>query len=329
MRVAVTGGTGFLGRAIVRELVDQGSAPEEIRILARTTHPELDALGVIQTGASILDASALKAALEGVEVVYHLAGMVSRDPRDEEPMRRLHVEGTRAVLSASHAAGAKRLVYASSSGTIGCFETPDGIADHSAAFCDDLTHRWPYYVTKIAAERALQAYFRKHAFPVISLNPSLILGPGDDRVSSTGDVKLFLDGKLPSIPRGGLSYVDVRDLAPVFVRAATEGEVGTRYPLGAKNCLVSEFLNDLERLSGQKGPRLRLPKSVELLGARVSAALLRTFGMTPDFDYETAQMSQLYWYIDSERSKRDLGFCPRASDETLSDTISDLRARHG
>ena len=329
MRVAITGGTGFLGRAVVRALLESGSRPEEVRIVARSTHPELDAMGVVQTGASVLEPIQLAEALEGVEVVYHLAGMVSRDPKDNEAMRRLHVDGTKAVLEAARAAGSKRLVYASSSGTIGCFTTPDQVADHRAAFCDDLTHTWPYYVTKIAAERAVWAFHRRTGFPVISLNPSLILGPGDDRISSTGDVKLFLDQKLPSIPWGGLSYVDVRDLAPVFVRAASEGEVGTRYPLGARNCSVADFLRDLERLSGVKGPRFRLPKRVELLGARVTAGILRRLGKTPDFDYATAQMSQLYWYIDSERSKRELGFSPRPTDTTLKDTIDDLRARFG
>lgn len=329
MRVAVTGGTGFLGRAVVRSLIDSGVSPADVRILARSTHPELDALGVEQTGASILDGRALASALEGVDLVYHLAGMVSRDPKDNEAMRRLHVDGTRAVLEASLQVGAKRLVYASSSGTIGCFESPQGIADHQAEFCDDLTHEWPYYVTKIAAERELWAFHRRTGFPVISLNPSLILGPGDDRVSSTGDVKLFLDGKLPSIPWGGLSYVDVRDLGPVFVRAATEGQVGTRYPLGAINCTVAQFLKDLERLSGKRGPRIQLPKRVELASAWLLAGILRRLGKTPDFDYETAQMSQLYWYIDSERSKAELGFSPRSTDETLADTIADLRSRRG
>ena len=141
MRVAITGGTGFLGRAVTRALVDSGVAPQDIRIVARSTHLELDALGVVQTGASILDQKALAEAVEGVDVVYHLAGMVSRDARDAEKMRTLHVDGTQKVLEAAEGAGAQRVVYASSSGTIGCFTTPDGLADHAAEFCDDLTHQ--------------------------------------------------------------------------------------------------------------------------------------------------------------------------------------------
>jgi dihydroflavonol-4-reductase len=327
MRVAITGGTGFLGRAVARAWVESGA--DDVRVVARSTHAELDALDVVQIRASVLDDRALAEAIEGSDVVYHLAGMVSRDPADAETMRALHVDGTERVLAAALAAGAQRVVYASSSGTIGCFKTPDGIADHSADFCDDLTHHWPYYVTKIAAERALWAFHRRTGFPVISLNPSLILGPGDDRCSSTGDVKLFLQGKLPSVPWGGLSYVDVRDLAPAFVSAATEGEVGTRYPLGAVNCTMAEFLTDLERLSGVKGPRLKLPKPLELAGARVLEGVMRRLGKTPNLDHASAQMSQLYWYIDSERTKVDLGFAPRPTDETLRATIDDVRGRIG
>ncbi|MDP6946650.1 MAG: NAD-dependent epimerase/dehydratase family protein [Myxococcota bacterium] len=329
MRVAITGGTGFLGRAVVAALVERGVKASDLRVVARSTHPELDALEVVQTGASILDDTALAAAFDGVDVVYHLAGMVSREPGDSAKMEALHVGGTKAVLQAAQTAGAKRVVYASSSGTVGCFDTPDGLAHDKSDFCDALTREWPYYVTKIAAERAAWAFHRRTGFPVISMNPSLILGPGDDRGSSTGDVQLFLNRKLPSVPWGGISFVDVRDLAPVFVRAATDGEIGTRYLLGARNMTMAAFLKDLERLAGVKGPRLRLPKAVELVGARLMEGVVRRLGKVPDLDYVSAQLSQHYWYIDSTRASEDLAFAPRATDDTLMDTITYLRAQGG
>ena len=323
-RIAVTGGTGFLGQAVVAALAD---ADHTVTSVARSTARALDRPGVTQVVGSILDAEALARAVEGADVVYHLAGLVSRDPRDAEAMRRLHVDGTRQVLEAARAAGARRVVLASTSGTVGCARTPDVVAGDDAPYCDAAITGWPYYETKIAAERAAWELAEAHDLPMISLNPSLILGPGDTRGSSTGDIARFLRGQVPSVPPGGLSLVDVRDLAPVFVAARSAGEVGTRYVLGAANLTIAELFHRLERLSGVRGPRLRLPNAVARAGASVLERGARLLGRTPPVDRASVEMAERYWYIDSARARRDLGFAPRPVDETLADTIADLRAR--
>ena len=324
-RALVTGAGGFLGRHLVEALVRLGC---EVRALD-VTPAFIERTGIETVIADVRDEAAVAAACAGVDVVFHTAarivlhGIGPKAVRDE--VWSINEGGTRTLLAAARAAGVGRFVFTSTHNVVldgPCHEL-DETAPYATHFVD------VYTPSKIAAERALWAFHRKTGFPVISLNPSLILGPGDDRVSSTGDVKLFLERKLPSIPWGGLSYVDVRDLAPVFVRAATQGEVGIRYPLGAVNCTVAHFLQDLERLSGVKGPRLRLPKRLELLGARVMERAMRAMGKAPDLDYASAQMSQRFWYIDSSRARAELGFSPRPTDETLRDTIAALRGAGG
>ena len=166
----------------------------------------------------------MRRALEGVDVLYHLAGRVSFDAKDGPAMYRVHVEGTRGLLEEIRARGGlRRIILASTSGTTAVSRTEQVATEEARAPIEVVGH-WPYYLSKIYEERLALEYCKKHALPLVVLNPSLLLGPGDDRLSSTWTVMKFLSGH-PAMPRGGISFVDVRDAAEVFLAALDRGEV--------------------------------------------------------------------------------------------------------
>src|SRR5690606_18805786 len=132
--------------------------------------------------------------------VYHLAGKVERDPRQAHRMYALHVDGTRLLLEALRANTDKleKIVVASTSGTVGVSKTADTVAHDDAPFVEHLVGQWPYYLSKIYAERVCQDAIKDHNMPIVLMRPTLLLGPGDHRQSSTGDVVLFLQKKIPT-----------------------------------------------------------------------------------------------------------------------------------
>ena len=324
MKTLVTGATGFLGRHLVDALVARG---HDVVALARTpdraTFPE----GVRAVGGDILDPASLAWAVEGCEVVFHCAGVVSRDPADAELLRRVHVVGTRNVLKASRDAGARRVVVASTSGTVAISEDARVSREDDAAPYA-LLERFPYYRSKLYAEQeALRA--TAPGFDVICVNPSLLLGPGDTLGSSTGDVRDFLDGRIPAAPAGGMAYVDARDAAEAMALAAEKGVAGRRYLVNASNCTVREFFDRLARLTGLPAPLLRLPPSRTLAraGAHLLEAAARFAGTRPPVDATSVEMAQLFWYCDSTRATTEIGWTPRDPVATLADTVDDLRGR--
>jgi dihydroflavonol-4-reductase len=164
---------------------------------------------------------------------------------------------------------------------------------------------------------------------VVCVNPSLLLGPGDRRGSSTEDVRKFLCGELPAIPSGGISFVDVRDVAPACVAAMERGRPGARYLMGGPNWTCREFVGRLERVSKVSGPWLRLPSrwnSVLSRAARAVDSFCDHRGMTSPVDRVGFEMGQLFWYCDSSLAQKELGFSARDPAETLDDTIRDIRA---
>ncbi|MCB9787017.1 MAG: NAD-dependent epimerase/dehydratase family protein [Deltaproteobacteria bacterium] len=326
MRAALTGATGFLGHALVEALVASGAEPSQLTSLARSRSERLEALGCRQVTGDLQDEGPLVEAFRGAEVVFHLAGRVSRDPRDAAALYDLHVRGTQRVLDVALGAGVSRVVLCSTSGTVGCSVSPKVVADDSSPWCSSVVAGWPYYRTKLEAERLALSHGARTGLAVVSLNPSLLLGPGDARGSSTGDVRAFLARRVPSVPAGGLSLVDVRDAAAAFAAAATRGEPGTRYLLGARNLTVAELFADLERLTGVPAPKLRLPAWLERLGGTLVERAARVIGRPPPLDRISVEMAQHFWYIDSSRAARDLGFTPRPTDDTLRDTVAWLRA---
>src|SRR2546428_2135708 len=264
MKLLVTGATGFLGGALVPLLVEEG---HQVRVLARGGAPDAEALGCELSSGDVRDPETVRRALHGCEGLYHLAGLVSRDPRDAHKMYELHVSGTRVLLAEAERAGVQRVILASSSGTIGVSPVRR-VATEEDDYPIETVGRWPYYLSKIYEEKiALEAARRR--LPVVILNPSLLLGPGDARLSSTQDIYRFLLGRIPAMPRGGISFVDVRDAARAFVAALNRGNVGGRHPLGAAHSEFSEFFGRLSRLGRAPPPPLRLPSPVKVAAAHL------------------------------------------------------------
>jgi len=184
--------------------------------------------------------------------------------------------------------------------------------------------RWPYYLSKIYEEKiALEA--ARRGLPVVVLNPSLLLGPGDARLSSTQDVYRFLQGRIPAMPRGGISFVDVRDAAQAFVNALTRGNAGERHLLGAANWEFSEFFARLGRLARRPPPPLRLPSPVKVAAAHLMERWARSRGREPDLPAADVEMGEHWFFIDSTKAERLLGFVARDPMDTLAETIAYLR----
>ena len=321
MKVLVTGGTGFLGEQVLRQLVDKKI---EAVSLSRTQSPILRELGVQQFEGSVLVDSDVRDALSGCTHVIHAAGLVSRDPEDSQRMMRLHVDGTRLMLIEAAKAGVKRVVLASSSGVVAVSEEEtihteaDGYATHIAV-------RWPYYASKIYQEKLFFSLAKEVGVEAVAVNPSLLLGPGDRRLSSTKDVWQFLQGKLPVVPDGGVNFVDVRDAAAATVAALELGTPGERYLLGGPNWTFQEFFGRLSRVAQITRPRFKLNLSLSKFGAQAVEALYRARGAEPPMDEESVDMADHYWWVDSKKAQRDLGFATRDPGVTLSDTVRYLR----
>ncbi|NUP07406.1 MAG: NAD-dependent epimerase/dehydratase family protein [Polyangiaceae bacterium] len=325
-RLFITGGTGFLGRYVVDELLARGH-----EVVALVRNPSEAALpdGVVTVTGDILDAASVEAAAAGCEAVFHCAGKVSRDPADAEVMHKVHVEGTKTVLDAVRRAGVKRAVVASTSGTIAVTTDPDDIRDETASPPTDLIGKWPYYRSKLYAEMAALDRNDPPNFEVVVVSPTLLLGPGDVHGSSTGDVADFIDGRIPAVPGGGLSFVDARDAAQAMVLAWENGQAGERYLVAAQNLTMATFCGKLERISGVRAPAARVPRSVLLAkaSAYLDRALAKRTNVKPRLDETSLEMAQYYWYVDSTKAREQLGWVPRDPQDTLADTVRDLRDR--
>lgn len=327
-RALVTGATGFLGRHLVSALLDRGY---EVSALVRGPAAFGNAR-VAEVRGDVLDEASVEAATQNIDLVFHCAGKVSRRAEDAGELHEVHVEGTKRCLRAAKKSGVGRVVLASTSGVVAVSEEPREI-DERAITPMPIIASWPYYRTKLFAERAAFE-LGESGFEVVAVNPTLLLGPGDTNRSSTQDVQDFLEERVPVIPRGGISFVDARDAAIGMVLAAERGKPGERYLLAAQNLTIAAFCDRLSRLSGVAAPSMRMPslnakasREIATLGARLMEKLGDRVKSLSVVDAISAEMAQYFWYVDSSKAKRELGWEPRDPMETLADTVADLEAR--
>ncbi|MFB6264311.1 MAG: NAD-dependent epimerase/dehydratase family protein, partial [Bradymonadaceae bacterium] len=325
MTTLVTGGTGFLGSHLVRKLLDRGD--REVRVLTRSYDRRLSEKGVEVVEGDLTEDD-LSAAVEGVDRIYHLAGKVTRDRDRAHELHDLHVEGTRRLLEAVEPDEVEKIVVASTSGTSGVSEDPGDVADESSPPAETLIKDWPYYLSKLYEERLCERYREAEGLPIVIVKPSLLLGPGDERGSSTRDVRLFLEGKVPAAPSGGIAFVDARDAAEAFLRAMDRAAPGEAFMINQVNLALEDYFEKLAAIANRSAPVRSLPDAIVTAGAKALDGLSDRVGVDGGIDPVSVEMARHYWYVDASKAREELDWQPRDPNETLRDTVEWLEQRH-
>jgi dihydroflavonol-4-reductase len=322
MKYLITGATGFLGKHLVAQLREAG---HDVVALCRGDAPALRAVGVTIAQGDILQGNSILEAAKGCDGVFHLAGKVSRKKEDAEELYRLHVDGTDNVMRAAKEAGVKRVVYASTSGVVAVSDDAKHISTEDDETPIGIISKFPYYRSKLFAEERAIDLSKSLGLELIILNPTLLLGPGDTYGSSTGDVEKILEGKVPVMPSGGMSFVDVRDTATAFILAMQSGQPGRRYLLGSCNITLRSFISRVCRLAGLDAPLFSVPRKKFFGSALVELATFAQKHVESDeLDPVSLDMARYFWYLDASRAEAELNWRPRDPLETLADTVEDI-----
>jgi dihydroflavonol-4-reductase len=315
MTTFLTGATGFLGRHLVA-LLASGGEPLRAYVRDGTDDSFLRLHGVEVARGELIDVEALRRAAAGCERVFHLAGIVSHERRDLSRLRRVNVEGVRAVLEAAEPDA--RIVHVSSVASIGPAPSRNTLADEEQRFPPEAVPL-VYAATKRAGERlALDA--AASGQDVVVANPGFLMGPEDIYRISTWLVWRYLQGTLRVYIDGGLSFVDARDVAQGLVLLAEHGRPGERTILTSRdgNLSLRDFLWRVREVTGVRRRLLKLPVPV--------ARLLTTVVPWPAKPGEATAAAH-WWFFDPGKAERDLGFTTRPFEETLRDTAAQYLER--
>jgi dihydroflavonol-4-reductase len=318
MRVAVTGGTGFLGSHSVRAIVEAG---HEVRLLVRSPGRIAPALAPHGIGdvdhvvGDITDVDSVGRVLDGCDAVLHTANIYTLDPRRAEEMLDVNPRGTRNVLQAAHERGLDPIVHVSSNAallpSVGPLTPESPLGDPPGA----------YSQSKVAAERIARE-MQEQGAPVVIVNPVGLLGPHDphmgDFMALARDV---LAGKVPIVPAGTTPIVDVRDVAAVHAALLRTGHGGRRYIVAGGHVTLKDFAEVASQVTGRRIPALTVPGKPLLAAGKAADAVARALRVKLPVTFEGPWFMVYGARADASAVERDLGIRFRPPRETLADTF--------
>jgi dihydroflavonol-4-reductase len=317
-KTLVTGGTGFVGRAVVEELLAAG---RKVRVLARNPeHPALTGLAVDVALGDLRDPDSLKRALSGCTRLFHVAADYRLWVPDPATMYAINVEGTRQLLTAATALGVSRVVYTSTVGTLGNRgDGTPGTEDTPVSLEDMVGH---YKRSKFLAE-AVALDFARQGLPLVVVNPSTPVGPWDFRPTPTGQMIVdFLKRRMPAYLETGLNLIHVRDVAQGHLLAEAHGQVGEKYILGNDNLSLSQIFQLLAEISGIPAPTVKLPYWPVLGLAYMDEFFSRYIGRRPPRMPVTAiRMAKKFMYFDNQKAIQYLGLTLTPVRQALADAV--------
>jgi nucleoside-diphosphate-sugar epimerase len=313
--VFVTGGTGFIGGEVCRQLRARG---DEVACLVRTPQKggPLAALGCEIVAGDLGDEAAIRAGIEGCDAVIHAAAAyeVGIPASAREPMREANVGGTERVLGAALAAQVPKVVYVS---TVGAFGNTHGeVVDESYVHpgkeftsCYEQT-KWEAH---LVAERLIAA-----GLPCTIVQPGGVYGPGD--TSSVGRLlDQFFAGKMPLLPfpELGICLTHVEDIAAGILLALDKGTPGEAYVLSGPATTMREAIDTVAKLSGRKAPKHALPTPLLKMMVPIGPLVGKAMGQPPNLRELISSADGVTFWASHEKATRELGYQPRSLQQGL------------
>ncbi len=320
MKVFVTGGTGFIGGEVVRQLRRRG---DEVVCLVR--NPEkgkaVAELGCELVAGDLGDGAAIGAGMEGCDAVIHAAAMyeVGIPAKQRPAMWEANVAGTERAMKAALEAKVPRVVYVSTVGAFG--NTHEQVVDES--------YRHPgkeytsyYEETKLEAHRLVERMIAEEDLPAIIVQPGGVYGPGD--TSQVADLlEQFFAGRLPLLPfpELGICMTHVVDIAGGILLALDEGRLGEDYVISGPVTTMREAIETVARVSGRKPPKRALPTGLIKAMIPIGPLVGKMMGQPPNLRELISSADGVTFWASYEKAGRELGYAPRGLEEGLRQTL--------
>ena len=318
MKALVTGATGFVGGNLVRQLIAQGYG---IKALIRegSSRRNIDGLDIDIATGDLRDRPSLDRALDGCDVLFHVAAMYTFWTPDPKVIYDVNVQGTENILAAARSKGIRKVVYTSTESTIGIASGNLGTEEMETNI-----NKAPgdYKKSKCLAER-LALEMCREGLPLVVVNPTTPVGPYDVKPTPTGQIIVnFLNGRMPACVNTGLNIVDVEDVAKGHILALEKGRTGERYILGNKNLTLREILNTLEKITGVRATRMNIPLWVALGAACadefISGKVLKRY---PRIPISAVKAARKFRHFDCSKAVRELGFPQTPVEESFEKAV--------
>lgn len=315
---AVTGGKGFVGYALVKELNYLG---DRIKLLLRSDSEIFDNINCEKIFGDLNNIKDLENCFEGADVVFHIAGLVDISGKKTEKLWQVNFEGTKNVVAACKKCGVKKLIYVSSVDAVPVTSDNDVIVEPNH-FDPDLIEG-DYGKTKAAATQFVLDSAEKD-FEVVVVHPSTCIGPDDFNGTSSvlSMIKLYNNRIFSAtLDFGATNFIDIRDVAKGMLAAAEKGRNGQCYFITGHYCTINDFMNLLAKIKNRRPPKFVIKK--EFINTILPAVetIFEVAKIPPVFnDYSLRKLCE-NCNFSNEKARKELGFCPRPLEATLIDTL--------
>ena len=318
-RAFVTGGTGFLGLNLVEQLAAEGW---QVTALHRATSDlsQIRRFVVDLVAGDLRDPASLKRALPpGMDAVFHVAADTSVWSRHDDRQTRINVDGTRHVVEAALASGARRFVHTSTWNVYGLEQGAVSEASPQLGGASWIN----YNRSKFLAEQEVRRGIERGLDAVI-VNPAHVLG----RYDRCGWARLILAAHarwLPGVPSGAGTFCHAEAVARAHIAALRHGRTGQNYLMSGVDASFLELFEVINRVTGARAPLRPLPPTLLRLSARIDAALAAVSGREPKATPEGVAIATARARVASNLAERELGYRPNALATMVEDSWTWLR----